>query len=380
MTRRLWSALTGEHDDFISRSSTGRANESMRAAWSSHYADRGLLLLTLGWLGLRIENWIAISQRPDAIYEPKMWLGSLVFPTLPNSAIWYTLAAAVLVCVLISLARPRLLAPRIVLTLGVLLLIAPEFGFGHMQHVNHLFLIGHLYSTFRPLGRPKSLEEAELRARGYSWFLLGLLAVYTASGLWKIVDMTIRDVLKPGVTWLEPEAMLATSIAAMRSVDLTMTVPRFVESVAWIFPIGYVLLTIVFAASFLGAFRRPLLLIIVPVIAIFHLLNAITLYALFISTIVVAFVLMMPYDYVLPTIERKLSPVRSTDFTGRGHDARYIRTFENGDTDVFMGFFAYRERLHDRSALLAAPLYYPGIAWAGIRLLRRGASVATNKA
>lgn len=374
LTRRRLHALTGERGDLVQRSSTGRKNEAFRAAWASHYADRGLLVLTIGWVALRIESWRDIVPRPEAMYEPKMWLGSLVFPTLPDSVVWYAMATVVIVCSLVALVRPRWLAPRIILTLGVLLLIAPEFGFGHIQHVNHLFLIAHLYSTFRPLGRPASAREAILRAHGYSWFLLGLLAVYTAAGIWKIVDMTIRDVLKPGVTWLEPEAMLASTIASMRIVDLPMTVPRIVESVAWIFPIGYVLVTFIFTASFLGAFRRPLLSIIVPAIAIFHLLNAITLYALFISTIAVAVVLMIPYDYLLPAIKRKLVPTRSTKFIGRGKNAQYRRSYKNGDTDVFMSFFAYRERLLDRSVFLAALLYYPGVSWAGTRLLDRRAS------
>lgn len=374
-TRRLWSVLAGERDELVSRSQTGQQNEALRAAWAGYYADRGLLLLTFGWLGLRIYNWSHIAARPEAIYEPLNWMGKLLFPTLPSTLVWGAIAAGAFLCAATCLLKPRSLAPRIVLTMSLLVIIVPEFGFGHVPHVNHLFLLGHVYATFRPMGRPRDAAEAEPRANGYTWYLLGLLAVYTASGLWKVVDMTIRDVLKPGVTWLDPEGMLASTITQMRMVDLPMIVPQYVEAIAWVFPIGYVILTLIFTASFLGAFRRPLLLIIAPTVMLFHLLNAIfTLYALFLSTIVVAGVLLAPYDYIVPAIKRKLVPVRSVSFSGSGGNAQYHREYRNGDTDTFRSFYAYRERLSDWSTLLAAPLYFPGIAWISNHLLDRRTS------
>ena len=369
MTRRLWFALISERRDQVLRSRTGINNRILSTAWASHYADRGLLLITIAWLVIRVEMWSRINLRPEESYEPLMWLGRLVFPELPHPAVWYGILGFAFAAVVVCLLRPRWLVARIVLTASLLLLITPEYGFGHLEHVNHLFLLAHVYSVFRPLGRPQNIQEAEFRAAGYTWFLLGLLAIYTASGLWKVVDMTIRDVIKPGVTWLNPDAMLASAVAAMRNVDLPMILPSYVEAVAWAFPIGYVVLTLIFSASFLAAFRRPLLIIVVPVILVFHFLNAVTLYALFLSTIVVASVVLLPYDYLLPTIKGKLIPVKSSTIERAAGDATYQRRYENGDVDTFIGFFAYREWVRDRAILLSAPLYYPGVAWAGSRLL-----------
>lgn len=379
MIRRLWPVLAGEPADLVIRSRTGKVNEAYQVARAGHIADRGLLILTVGWLGLRIDSWDRIVRRPEELYEPLTWIGKLVFPTLPSQPVWYALVALALAAVVVSFVRPRWLYPRVLLTLSLLLVITPEFGFGHVQHVNHLFLLGHVYSTFRPMGRPRTDEEAAYRAKGYTWFLLGLLAVYTASGLWKVVDMTIRDVIKPGVTWLEPEALLATSVASMRNVDLSMLVPQYIDAVSWVFPIGYVIIAVLFSASFLAAFRRPLLVIVVPTIMLFHLLNAITLYALFLSTIVVAGVLMLPYEYILSAPKKGLVSVRSSTLDRSESDITYARQYENGDFDRFYGFYACREWLYDRSVLLAAPLYYPGIAWAGTQLLRRKASAVKKE-
>ena len=370
MTRRLWCALRGEHENLVAKSPTGKLNDDLASAWSSYYADRGLLLLTVGWLGLRISSWSRIDLRPESIYEPQMWLAWLAFPSLPPAAVWYALVVAALALVVLCLVRPRMLVPRVMLAIVLLLVITPEFGFGHIQHVNHLFLMAHVYSMFRPHGRPRSPNEAEPRAQGYSWFLLGLLAVYTASGLWKVVDITIRDVIKPGVTWLEPEAMIATTVSAMRTVDLPMTIPGYADAVAWIFPIGYVMLAIFFSASIFAAFRRPLLVVIIPLIAVFHLLNAILLYALFISTIIVAIVVLAPYDFFVPGIRKRLVPIRSTSFVGSGFDAQYERVYEGGDVDRFLAFYAYRESLRDRSTVLSSLLYYPGIATASLYIMR----------
>ena len=370
MIRRLWQHIDAEPPDLVSRGPTGERNEIMRAAWAGHYADRALLLITFVWLGFRFLTWQRIQLRPEAIYEQRIWFGELVFPTLPSPAMWYGVLAIGVVATAACLLKPRVLWMRIVLTVDLLIILLPELGFGHVMHMNYLLVLAHVYSTFRPLGRPLDLEQARYQSSGYSWFLLGLLAVYTASGLWKVVDMTIRDVLKPGVTWLEGAGMLATSIAAMRNSDLPMTIPQLIEAAPWVFPVGYVLLTIVFSASFVAAFRRPLLFIVLPTVVAFHVLNAVVMRVMFLPTIFIAIVVFMPYDFVLPSIRRHLTEPVSRALTGSGADARYERYFGTGDRDVFLGFYAYRERLRDRSAMLAGPLYFPGVAWAVTQVLR----------
>lgn len=361
ITHRLWQFLRGEPEPYVQRGETGRLNEDLRAAWSSYVADRGLLIVTLVWLLLQFQEWQRIALRPDALYQARFWLADLMFPTPPSSIVFYLLLIAAGGFVLGAFMRPESFPIRIATTISILLVSVPEHGYGHVEHTAHLLLLAHLYSTFRPIERPGITSNVETLSRGYSWFLLGLLAVYTASGLWKVVDITIRDVIKPGVTWLEPEAMLATSIAAMRNVDLSFEVPQIVASVAWAFPIGYILLTLIFVASFVAAFRRPLLLIVVPTVVSFHLLNAIVMYVLFIYTIVMVVATLTPYDFAFPWIRRRLVGVTSTRFYGKGHAAMFEIRYRNGDADYFQSFYAYRENLRQSSALFAAPLYYPGL-------------------
>lgn len=341
----------------------------MAASWAGYYADRALLIWCFVWLATRWARRDLLLQRPDALYEPLTWVGALAFPDPPNSFIWYALFSACASSALICLWRPRLTAARISLALSAVLLMTPEFAYGHIEHINHLFLLALTLGVFLPVGQPSSAREATLQARSFAWYQAGLLFIYTLAGLWKWVDLTIRPLFKPGMTWLHPDALTITSVHSYRLIDLPLTVPAALADFGPLFAVGYVGLAIIFAASSFAAFRRPLLFITLPTILLFHLTNVVTLYVTFISTCFVALVLFTPYEWVLPGIRRRLVPVAAQTFSGAGASARYERRYANGDVDTFLGFYAYREQLCDRSVVLAAPLYYPGLGWAATRLL-----------
>ena len=273
--------------------------------------------------------------------------------------VWYTLFAVVALSAAVCLARPHLIAARVILAAGVVLLIAPEFGW-KVDHMNHLFLLSHLYAIFLPVARPAE-ASAMAQAGAMAWYRTGLLFPYTMAGLWKFVDMTVRRVLKPGMSWLDPEALVITSVVNYRSLDLPLTAPETLDAVKGLLPIGYVLLAFVFTSSALAAWRRPLIALVLPTIIGFHLSNVFTLHVRFVTTCFVALAVLLPYDRLVPSVRRRLQPAE-TRFEGRGVRARYTRRHANGDEDVFEGFYAYRARLEDASWLLAAPLYYPGVA------------------
>jgi hypothetical protein len=382
MIRRLWSTLNSKRlaallrgepaDERVRRSATGCRNRNLRVAWSGYVADRGLLVLTVLWLGWRLKRHAMIAARPDVLYEPGVGLARLVFPSFPSAPVYYGLFALTAVALLVCFLRPRLVAARAVLAVGVVLIILPEFGYGKVEHINHLFLAAHVYAVFLPVRRPaRSNSDLAAQAEATHWYQAGLLFIYTMAGLWKFFDLTIRYAVKGGMTWLNPDAMVITSITSLRGYDFPLIIPRYVAAIKEVIPLGYVMLAFLFAAAFLAAFRRPYLLIVLPTIAAFHLMNIVVLYVLFASTIAVALVLFLPYDRFVPAIQRQLDPFRHTRFRGRGAQAQYRRRYANGDEDVFRGFYAYREHLRDRSWLMAAPLYYPGLAWITTRVLRR---------
>lgn len=373
MTRRSSSLLLGEAPGRVLWSPTGARDVAAGAVWAGYVADRALLGWTFVWLGIRWARRGLFMERPEALYDPLTWLGGLVFPAPPSSLVWYALFLLCAACAALCLWRPQLLPARIGLAAAALLLMVPEFAYGHVEHVNHLFLLGHTLAVFLPVGRPVAGEDVILQARAFRWYLAGLLFPYTMAGLWKWVDMLVRPLFVSGMTWLHAEALPVTSAYSYLQLDLPLDIPMALADYGYLYAIGYVLLSFVFSASSLAAFRRPLLFITLPAILLFHLTNVFTLRVLFISTCAVALVLFTPYEWVIPGLRRRRAPVAARAFSGAGAQARYERRYENGDEDVFLGFYAYRERLGDRSTLLAAPLYYPGVAWLSERILQRRA-------
>jgi hypothetical protein len=148
-SKRLAALLRGEPaDERVRRSATGCRNRNLRVAWSGYVADRGLLVLTVLWLGWRLKRHAMIAARPDVLYEPGVGLARLVFPSFPSAPVYYGLFALTAVALLVCFLRPRLVAARAVLAVGVVLIILPEFGYGKVEHINHLFLAAHVYAVF----------------------------------------------------------------------------------------------------------------------------------------------------------------------------------------------------------------------------------------
>ncbi|MEM1041287.1 MAG: hypothetical protein AAGI91_01540 [Bacteroidota bacterium] len=371
MTPRLFSILRGDAPRHVALSETGRANRAFGAALAGFYADRALLLWSVVWLGIRWARWQDLAARPAVLYEPETWLAALVFPAPPSAAAWYAAFAVCALAIAACWRRPRLVAARLVLATSVLLLMSTEFTFGKIEHTNHLFLLAHTFALFLPVGRPETVAEASLQAWTDAWYRAALLFPYMIAGLWKWVDMTVRQVLKPGLTWLHPDALPISTLYTYRIYDLPLDAPAALAPFGPVYVIGYVGIALVFAAASVAAFRRPLLPLVLLTIIAFHLTNVLTLYVHFVTTCAVALVLFFPYERVVPAIRRSLTTPTATVFDGAGAAARYRRHYANGDVDCFEGFYAYRERLADRAWLRAVPLYYPGLAALATWVLQR---------
>lgn len=371
LARRALDRLRSPDEAALSR--TGRLNAAAAGVWAGYTADRILLLLTVVWVAFRAYIREAdLLARPAAIYEPATWLSALVQPAMPSALAWYGCAAVVLASVVVCWVRPRFVIARVILAAGVLLLIAPEFALGKVDHMNHVFLMGHAFAVVLPVRRPDLAAaladpveaEPELldQARAFDWYRAGLLFPYTLAGFWKFVDLTVRAVLKPGMTYLHPDALLLTSITTYRAHDLPLDVPRALAGANALFGPGYVLLAVVFLVASLAGFRRPLLGLMLPTIIAFHVSNVWTLYVVFLSTCLAVLALLLPYERLLPALRQRLATVERRAFTGRGRNATYKRHYANGDVDRFEGFEAYRAQWADTSWLLGGPLYHPLVA------------------
>ncbi|MEM6645228.1 MAG: hypothetical protein AAF730_03150 [Bacteroidota bacterium] len=365
MWQRLSALLSGDHARYLSRSTTGKRQAAYRLAWANIAADRALLVWTVIWLMIRVYVRLIHEQRAPSLYEPMTWMGHLFAPTFPADVMWWSVWAVGLLATVFCLRQPSQLLPRLLLLFSVLFLLAMEFGYGEMRHPNHLFLLAHLYGAVRPIARPSTLLDDEQalmnHAEGFRWYQASLLFTYTLSGCWKWFDMTVRQWLRPGPTWLEPESVPLTALTGLRKLDEPLTLVPYLQDVQWIFPIAYVLLAITFTPTVFAAFRRPMLLVLFPAILVFHLVNHFVIQISFFPAMAVVLVVFFPYDRIAP-LPSAWATIAQRRFEGSGLAACYTQTYTDGTANTFFGFAAYRQRMYDRYPLLAAPLYYPGVA------------------
>lgn len=266
--------------------------------------------------------------------------------------------------------RPQAWGMRLLVAACALLLMAPEYAFGKVEHVNHLFLVAHVWAIFVPW-LPYHVADPNLRPRATAirLYQAAVLLIYTMAGLWKVFDLTVRAALKPGLTWLDPgaafQAALVIAAREGRSVDaLVAAQPLFA-----LFPIGYILLMLVFVPASLSPWRRPYLLLLLPVVASFHILNGVLGLAHFYSTIVVLLGLFAPYDRFAASVLASQGAT-AREWSGARSTALYLRRYANGDADRFAGFYAYRARAEDRAWWRATLLYHPLVEGAARLLLR----------
>ncbi|MEM1096129.1 MAG: hypothetical protein AAGJ10_16135 [Bacteroidota bacterium] len=365
MWQRLSARLSGDHARYLSRSTTGKRQAAYRLAWANVVADRALLAWTVIWLMIRVQVRLIHEQRAPSLYEPMTWMGHLLAATFPADVWWWAVWSMSLLATLFCLSRPNRLSPRLLLLCGVLYLLVVEFGFGELRHPNHLFVLAHLYGVARPIGHPSRLGDSEgallNHAEGFRWYQASLLFVYTLSGCWKWFDMTARRLVRPGPTWLDPESVPVNAVTALRTMDEPLTLVPYLQDVQWVFPIAYVVIAFTFAPAVFAAFRRPMLLVLFPALLFFHLGNHFVLQISFFPTMAVILVVLFPYERLAP-LPSGWATITDRQFEGSGLGARYTQTYTNGAVDTLFGFAAYRQRIAERHPLLAAPLYYPGVA------------------
>jgi hypothetical protein len=271
---------------------------------------------------------------------------------VPGPALWYTLAAVLLCCVGIAWARPSLWPVRAALAGCTLLLIAPEYAFGKVEHVDHLFLLAHVWSPFVPWALPHPEDPAlGARASAARAYQAGLLSVYTLAGTWKVFDLTVRNAIKGGRTWLDSDAAFFTVLLFAARAGRDVELWAYLRPLFAFAPLAYLLLALVLVPAALTPWRRPYLAVLVPVVTAFHVVNGVLGLAYFYFTALTFLLLFTPYDRVMG---RKRHPRSSPDARPPATD----------------GFGAYRARVERRSWWRAALLYHPAVE-AGGRLYWR---------
>ena len=243
------------------------------------------------WLVLQYLIFQTDSQRPQLFYEPTVWLQKLFFPIFPNAIYFYSLLFICGILLLISLVKPSVVI-NVVCFFLIAIINLPIASYHGIGHNNHLLVLSFFLSLFLI---PRKLEEKDYKYVQY--FQLGLLITYSLSGLWKIISIA-KDVITkdPNISWIESNAAKLNTYTNYHLVD--QLPPEFITKIfaysgLWTALTIFAILMQTF--SFLGAFNRKFLTVVIIFLVIFHVYNIYFVIADFTVAIFVVIILFFPY-------------------------------------------------------------------------------------
>jgi hypothetical protein len=336
-------------------------NRYWRAAFDFYYAEQALRLFTFVWLYWALEKYAMYLQRPTDLYEPLTWVGRLVAPELPGKELFWLVAAICAVINLVKLVHKKSLWLQAFLAAGLLWINLVLWSYGYLPHVNHLFLLAHLFLVFVQVHHPARNTPDRVQYTIINWFYFGLLFVYTLSGIWKIAALG-KKMLSAGtdVHWLRPEAALYNAVVSFRDYDQPFAMAQLYADWPWVWQLGFVLVLYMLTSAVAAAWHPPLRPWVGGFLVLFHLINQFAFLIFFVVACLTLVCLFFPYGLVFRQYRQKLAVPTQVLFEGKGNLTRYRRRYQDLE-EVFTGFEAYQQRLLDTHYYLAGLLYLPGV-------------------
>jgi hypothetical protein len=274
------------------------------------YADKALLIVTLGWLILNLMDFQQIIQRPIELFTPNNWFGRVFCPTLPTYPIfliiWSTAIASI---AWLFFKNEDNILFRFLLAFTILWLNAVRWSYGFQSHVPHFFLLAHCLKIFFPVNIKKNIEAGKVFILTEKLFVAGLLVTYTWSSVWKIIGLFNKIFFHKGEThWLNANAAYLNAIVSNRSYDTPLD--------SWIFPflaqgftgqIGFIFFLMVQLGAIYAAFNSKIRFAWILLITLSHVLNILFFQIYFYITPILLLVLFFPYSRFLSS-SSKLKP------------------------------------------------------------------------
>jgi len=357
MIQRLLSLFKTYPDYYCSLSESGKQYNYNIGFNNYFYAHRMLLIGTIGWIIYQLYTYTFISLRPQELFVQIHYFGKLFMPFFPSLMMSYSVGILSIFLILYLLVYKESIILRAILAFAIAWINLLKWSFGGQSHVGHLLILAHLFSIFIPTTKNIADNNKVAIHKSIEWYYLGLLMTYTYSGFWKWIALIYKLFKKGEISWLNPNAALYNSLIGYHESELPLeNIPKF-----FTFPLfwqlSFLFMIFVLTFSFLAAFRKPLRVWIALLLIIFHIVNNLAFNVEFYTPLWVIFFLFFPYDKLF-RINNGLI-VNDSSWTGRLNHAIYTRYYENGDKDIFYGFYAYREEMVDINWLIGGLLHFP---------------------
>lgn len=224
-------------------------------------------VFTLFWLVEQYNFYQRILKRKTELYSPSNFLQQFILPTFPSELIFCSLIFITTCITIFSLYKQSVIL-NILLFIFTGIVSMPIAGYFGLSHTNHLLILFYFFSIFL---LPKNLKTNDYKYVQYHY--LGLLSTYTLAGFWKLVAMGL-DFTKnnPKISWYETGAAKYNSIYNYFMID--KSIPSWMEYLYSYENLWVVLTTggiLMQTLSFLGAFNRKILNIVLLFLFTFHL-------------------------------------------------------------------------------------------------------------
>lgn len=349
MTRLLLSVS----DTLKKRTSPAGQEAWVRNAFNFFYAVLAFRLFTFVWLYWTGAKYQYLLQRPPEIFWYDHALPNLVMSSLPEPLLFYIIIALAAIGNAYQLLwRKSHTLLQAVVALSLLWLNLALWGYGFLSHINHVFLLAHLFLVFIPVSQ-KAIKHASLHLhQSINWFYAGLLFTYTLAGLWKIPSLLYRLLLHPdSIHWLHPKAALVNAFVSWRSLDLEFTLAPLFTDYSLFWQVSYLVIVYLQACSVFCAYRLPLRPWLGLMLLVFHVVNMLAFQIYFVVASFVIVCLFTPYDLLF---RNKFKAIAAE------HPVQ-VYTKENGEVPARTPFEKLRTSLNNTSYYLSGPLYLPGL-------------------
>ncbi len=256
-----------------------------------------LRFLSIGWLGFQSWLWFHLEPRPGILYEPIHYIDRLLMPEFPSGYYYFSLIITALLINLYLLIRNENIYLKVLLFFLLALINTLKWSYGYFPHVSHTFLLCHFFTIFGPDKKSiKTKDDAFHTARIAQFTYAGILITYTFSGLWKLVGLAYKIILKPNdLNWLHPDAAYLNAISLRRYWDDSLGNFELLYTHNWIWQLLVVCMILFQTFSIVAAFKLKMRMFWCAGIIAFHLHNTIVMHTEFHLAVLVILILLFPY-------------------------------------------------------------------------------------
>jgi len=260
-----------------------------------YYGTYALNFLTFCWLFYQTYIYVTFSERPTSLFAPINYFQKLFMPTFPPSWVYFGVIGLCFILILISIKKSTVWT-RALITFSVLYLNALTWSYEFNSHVTHILILGHLLKIFIPHDLKSLNFDKEKSVIAIKWYYAGILVTYTFSGLWKVVGLVYKFLVRTqDVNWIDPEAMQYNAIVSYRTWDLKYDFWVQILEYQPLWQILFVIMVFGQVLSVCFVFRKKWLYLGGLWTAMFHLANIILFKIIFVLAPIAVLTIFMPW-------------------------------------------------------------------------------------